>query len=96
MGRIDCPVGGQRGVGRDNLAFRLYVSAAAVSGAICGVSTVDGTVAGSDAWSLSSLARVDVQFAVVAGWDGRMAGLGNNWSLSSLARIDVEIAVAVG
>ena len=73
-------MGGRGGVCRDDLAFRLFVSDAAILGAILGVSAGAGTVAGSD--------------AVVAG--GLGAGLGNNSSWSSLARLDVQIAVAVG
>ena len=47
LGRIDWPVGGRGGC-RDNLACPLYNSAAAISGAILGVSTLAGTDAGSN------------------------------------------------
>ena len=42
-------MGGRGGVCRDDLAFRLFVSDAAILGAILGVSAGAGTVAGSDA-----------------------------------------------
>ena len=48
LGRIDWPVGGRGGC-RDNLACPLCISAAAISEAIFGASTLDGTDAGSNA-----------------------------------------------
>jgi hypothetical protein len=67
-------VGGRVGVGRDNLAFRIFVSAAAILGAILGASAGAGTVAGSDgavaAGGLgAALADVQMAVAVAAGWD---------------------------
>ena len=60
-------MGGHGGVCRDNLAFRLLVSAAAILGAILGASAGAGTVAGSDdavvAGGLGA-ALADVQMAV--------------------------------
>ncbi len=66
-------MGGRGGVCRDNLAFRLFVSDAAILGAILGVSAGAGTVAGSDAVVAgglgAALADVQMAVAVAAGWD---------------------------
>jgi hypothetical protein len=67
-------VGGREGVGQDNLAFRLFVSAAAILGAILGASAGAGTVAGSDVAVVAggleaALANVQMAVAVAAGWD---------------------------
>ena len=66
-------MGGRGGVCRDNLAFRIFVSAAAILGAILGASAGAGTVAGSDAVVAgglgAALADVQMAVAVAAGWD---------------------------
>jgi hypothetical protein len=67
------PVGGRGGVCRDDLACRLFISAAATLGAILGASAGAGTVAGSDAVVAgglgAALADVQMAVAVAAGWD---------------------------
>ena len=67
-------MGVRGGVCQDNLAFWLFVSAAAILGAILGASAGAWTVAGSDAvvaGGLLGAALADVQMAVAiaAGWD---------------------------
>ena len=67
-------MGGRGGVGRANLAFRIFVSAAAILGAILGASGGAGTVAGSDGAVVAcglgiALADVQMAVAVAAGWD---------------------------
>ena len=61
-------MGGRRGVCRDNLAFRLCISAAAILGAIFGASAVAGTVVAVGLGA--ALADVQIAVAVAAdGWD---------------------------